>query len=130
MVRSREIGDVQQLIAKARQTCDTLTPPRRLVAGVTKVSRVHENERSRLLSLSACVVLPKPARGFASFHEVGDGVPVYTEYLGHLPKRLLYPQAGWDPLTELAPLPDQGAGETGLRLLRQPLPRLIMPVVR
>src|SRR5215211_3471547 len=130
MMGSREIGDVQGLVGKARHFCDTLIPPPLLVVDVTKASRVHENERSRLLSLSACVVLPKPARGFASFHEVGDGVPVYTEYLGHLPKRLLYPQAGWDPLAELAPLPDQGAGETGLRFLRQPLPRLIMPVVR
>src|SRR5215212_4930447 len=61
VVGSREIGDVQRLIARARRLCDTLIPPPGLVAGVTKPSRVHKNERSRLLSPSACVVLPEPA---------------------------------------------------------------------
>src|SRR5918993_1765826 len=130
MVRSREIGDIKWPFAKVRHTCDTLAHGGGLVVGVTKLSRVYEHEGSRFLSLPACVVLPEPAGFFGTFHKVAYGVPVYTEYFGHLPKRLLYPQAGRDPLTERAPLPDEGAGETGLRFLRQPLPRLTMPVVR
>src|SRR5215208_8069102 len=130
MVRSREIGDAEQLFAGARQTCDTLPPSSPLGVGVTKLSRVHEHEGSRFLSPPIFVVLPEPACLFGPAHQVSYGVAVYPEYLGHLPERLLHPQAGRDPLTELAPLPDQGAGETGLRLLRQLLPRLAVPVIR
>src|SRR5215208_55964 len=130
MVRGREIGDAEQLFAGARQTFDTLTPSSPLGVGVTKLSRVHEHEGSRFLSPPIFVVLPEPACLFGPAHQVSYGVAVYPEYLGHLPERLLHPQAGRDPLTELAPLPDQGAGETGLRLLHQLLPRLAVPVVR
>src|SRR5215207_10530488 len=110
MVRSREIGDIKWLFANARQTCDTLTHWLSLVAGVTKLSRVYEHEGSRVLSLPTCVVLPEPAGFFGTSHKVAYGVPVYSKYFGHLAKRLLYPQACRDLLTELAPLPDQGAG--------------------
>src|SRR5918993_541767 len=130
MVRSREISNVDRLFAKARQTCDTLTHPPGMVVGVTKLSRVHENERSRLLSPSACVVLPEPAALFGSRYEVGYGVSVDAEYLGYLPEGLLHPKTSGDPPSELAPFPDQGAGETGFRLLRQPRPRLTVPEVR
>src|SRR5687768_14149679 len=114
MVRSREIGNVDRLYPKARQTCDTLLHRPPLVVGVTKLSRVHEHEGSRFFSLPICVVLPEPAGFFGTAHKVGYGVPVYPEYFGHLPKRLLYPQAGRNPLAKLSSLPDQGAGETGL----------------
>src|SRR5215212_833346 len=130
MVRSREIGDVEQLFANARQTCDTLTHALLLVVGVTKLSRVYEHEGSRFLSLPACVVLPEPASFLGAAHKVAYGIAVYAKYFGHLPKRLLYPKAGRDPLTKLATLPYQGAGETGLRLFRQLLPRLAVPEVR
>src|SRR5215218_337467 len=105
MVRSRQVGDVEQLFAKARRFCDTLIHREALVVGVTKLSRVYEHEGSRVLSLPVSVVLSEPAGFFGAAHKVAYGVPVYPEYFGHLPKRLLYPQAGWDPLTELAPLP-------------------------
>src|SRR5919112_463982 len=130
MVGSREIGNVERLSRRARQTCDTLIQPWALVGGVTKLSRVHENECSRLLSLSARVVLPEPAALFGSRYEVGYGVSVDAEYLGYLPEGLLHPKTSGDPPSELAPFPDQSAGETGFRLLCQSRPRLTMPEVR
>src|SRR5918993_4706489 len=129
MVGGREISNVERLSRRARQTCDTLTHRWGMVVGVTKVSRVHENERSRLLSLSACVVLPEPTALFGSRYEVGYGVSVDAEYLGYLPEGLLHPKTSGDLPSELAPFPDQGAGETGFRLLRQPRPCLAVPEV-